>query len=51
MTSVKGEFQEVMGMLRRLKGSIGAAEDYEELDIEVEDIMDKLFEAMQRLSD
>ena len=49
MLSAKAELQEVMDMLRRLKGSIEISPDTEALDEDVEDIMDKLFDAMKRV--
>ena len=51
MVSIRAEFQEVMNMLRRLKGSIALGDDPDELDAEVEDIMDKLFDVMNKLPD
>ena len=34
MVSIRAEFQEVMNMLRRLKGSIALGDDPDELDAE-----------------
>ena len=49
------EFSEVMGMLRKLQGSIdfgnAPADEREELATDVADIMDELFEIMKRLPD
>ena len=39
-----------MNMLRRLKGAIHGGADAEELDSDVEDITDRLFEAQKSLS-
>ena len=51
MVTIRAEFQEVINMLRRLKGSIQSGNEPDELDGEVEDIMDKLFDAMKKLPD
>ena len=52
---MKSELQEVMGMLRKLQGSIdfgnAPADEREELATDVADIMDELFEIMKRLPD
>jgi len=49
--SPQAEIQEIMNMLRRLKGAIHGGADAEELDSDVEDIMDKLFETMKSMAD
>ena len=53
--NMKAELQEVMGMLRKLQGSIdfgnAPADEREELATDVADIMDELFAIMKRLPD
>lgn len=51
MLSAKAELQEVMDLLRRLKGSIEIRPDTEALDENVKDVVDKLFDAMKRMPD
>ena len=53
--NMKAELQEVMGMMRKLQGSIdfgnAPADEREELATDVADIMDELFAIMKRLPD
>lgn len=49
--SPQAEIQEIMNMLRRLKGAIHGGADAEELDANVEDIMDKLFETLKSVAE
>ena len=51
MPSVKAELQEVMDLLRRLKGSIEIRPDTEALDENVNDVVDKLFDTTRRMPD
>ena len=51
MLSAKAELQEVMDLLRRLKGSIEIRPDTEALDENVNDVVDKLFETTRRMPD
>ena len=51
MLSAKAELQEVMDLLRRLKGSIEIRPDTEAWDENVNDVVDKLLDTTKRMPD